>query len=500
MKNFLQLVAVCFAFSVFTFNTSKAQVTQIAPNFTLTDLDGNVHHLYDYLDQGKPVFLDFFAVWCGPCWNNGNPDIMPLFNAYGPNGDNSIVFLALEADDGTDDNLVNTARPSLGNWFAAMPDVPIINQTGDTPNDYGITGYPSYFLITPNREITEYFPSPSGATLVNDATNWVAGTTADNVSMVSYDGNRRFCNNYSPVATFQNYGTNALTSATFEVVNNGNVVETFNWTGNLSQYNTETITFGDVVEPMNANVEVRVASVNGNTDTEPSYDAVSAVLQARKATTQYINVRVTTDDYAYETYWEMVDDMGTVVASGGNNLVMPGAQQGGGVLGGNPNAYANNTTYNVEVPLPATGCYNFKIYDDYGDGICCGYGSGSFLITDSNGGVLSNGGAFGAQADDPFEVTALVGVEEIVDETSFSIMPNPAKNQFMVEFDLVKNTDMTIGVYNMMGQKVQEVANTSYGLGYNNVTINAADLASGVYMVTLHTAEGNTTQRVTIAK
>ena len=32
------------------------------------------------------------------------------------------------------------------------------------------------------------------------------------------------------------------------------------------------------------------------------------------------------------------------------------------------------------------GCYDFVIYDSYGDGICCSYGIGSYTLTDDSDG------------------------------------------------------------------------------------------------------------------
>ena len=61
------LLLFCLFFSL---NFAKAQLANgsIAPDWTLTDINGTTHNLYNYLDNGYTVFIDFSAVWCPPCW------------------------------------------------------------------------------------------------------------------------------------------------------------------------------------------------------------------------------------------------------------------------------------------------------------------------------------------------------------------------------------------------------------------------------------------------
>ena len=60
-----------------------------APDFTLTDQYGQTHTLSDY--QGKTVFLNFWATWCGPC-KMEMPDIQALYEDWDENAGELVVL------------------------------------------------------------------------------------------------------------------------------------------------------------------------------------------------------------------------------------------------------------------------------------------------------------------------------------------------------------------------------------------------------------------------
>merc|ERR1712176_1515278 len=92
--------------------------------------------------------------------------------------------------------------------------------------------------------------------------------------------------------------------------------------------------------------------------------------------TKEVKVTVTTDNYPGETSWSItsVDDPGNELMSGSK--------------------YADaGATYSETAYLICGKTYKFTINDTYGDGICCSYGEGNFIVT-VEGSVVAEGGEF----------------------------------------------------------------------------------------------------------
>jgi thiol-disulfide isomerase/thioredoxin len=141
---------------------SSAQLADgaTAPDFTFKDTKGVSHNLYTYLNQGKYIALDVFATWCGPCWDyHQKGSLDSLYEMYDAPGKDTWKVIQLEADGSTDaTDLDGSGSATIGDWITNVHYVTIDPLQSDAnlakfEADYQIPGYPTLYLIGPNKKI-----------------------------------------------------------------------------------------------------------------------------------------------------------------------------------------------------------------------------------------------------------------------------------------------------------------------------------------------------------
>lgn len=85
----------------------------------------------------------------------------------------------------------------------------------------------------------------------------------------------------------------------------------------------------------------------------------------------------------------------------------------------------------------------------------------------------------------------IVGVEEYLPR-EFQLKqnyPNPFNPSTTIEFQVPVISDVSIDLYNLLGQKVKELTKDSFATGTHTINLNTPDLPSGVYIYSI-TANG----------
>jgi hypothetical protein len=483
MKSNLLLAIVVFL----SFNNTQAQLPNgsVAPDFTLTDLNGVSHNLYAYLDAGKTVFIDFSAVWCGPCWSyHTSHALKNVYVDHGPSGfpgvststTNDVMVFFIEGQGGSLAEL-NGGGSSVGDWVTGTPypiictDPSVSGNTTAVANDYQTPYWPTVYQVCPDRTITligqaqslyslaaNCLPPPS---LNNDARSFMNSSPSSG------------CSSVSPEISIQNYGLNNLTEVKIEVFLNGFLQSSniFNqvW-DNLSNsnipINLNTLDILDIqLDPVtglvnNDLITIDVTMPNAVNDTDPT----------NNQTISYVV------DLGFDNaYW---DGQLSIDVAGGPQNSWYLKQVSTNIIIASGYGGVNGVTNSL--PLTFNECYTLQSING---------ANLAYTVTDAMGNVILDGSASGVEDFDNFTTGNeiwTVGVNN-QDINPITVYPVPANSELHIEgeYDYLR-------VIDLLGKEVVHFTQAEL--------IDVSSLNDGMYLLEILYAKKKYYQKIQIAK
>lgn len=124
-----------------------------APDFSLSLFDGSSFKLSQTLASGKPVVLNFWASWCGPCADEA-PVLQDAARRYGER----IAFIGVDVQDVDSD-----AQAFIRKYGVSYPNGS--NNAGPISIQYGMRGVPETYFIAPDGRLIRKWNTLTAADL-----------------------------------------------------------------------------------------------------------------------------------------------------------------------------------------------------------------------------------------------------------------------------------------------------------------------------------------------
>jgi cytochrome c biogenesis protein CcmG, thiol:disulfide interchange protein DsbE len=146
------ILVPAFAFiALLTFGLLRSggapEIGDMAPDFTAERLNGEGTLSLEEL-RGRPVLVNFWASWCGPC-----KDEAPMLRNAHERFGNQVHFLGVDIRDARGEAREFVRRYGLDYEH-------VRDERLEIYDDYGLTGQPETFLIDANGRIVQHISGP----------------------------------------------------------------------------------------------------------------------------------------------------------------------------------------------------------------------------------------------------------------------------------------------------------------------------------------------------
>jgi lysyl endopeptidase len=276
----------------------------------------------------------------------------------------------------------------------------------------------------------------------------------------------------TPKITISNSGSTTLTSVDINYGFDGVTNLTYNWTGSLSTYQTETVTLpNSTLTAGNHSFSAYVTNPNGGIDENINNDLISDSLNII-IDGEIDTLNLTLDEYGSEITWNLKDVNSEIIYSGG-----PYSDA------------ASCVTTLVKIPMCLNyGCYDFTIIDDvFGDGLSTTGCEGSYTITRPDNTVaielLVEDANFGASNTKNYCIADNLSLDELYQKEQILIYPNPTSTEITIDTKYLNPTK--IEVMSIIGQTISSNTDVS-----NLTKIDVSNFSKGIYLVKITSKTG----------
>jgi len=263
-------------------------------------------------------------------------------------------------------------------------------------------------------------------------------------------------NTFKPSIKLKNRGLDTIVNFDFKIMlndkSNSYSIDDTILPGNYYDLNIDST----VLDYNDYSYQFIIEKVNGKKDEVAQNDTLKTNFSLKDWNN--ITLNVLTDEYASETTWELSNTKDSILYQ---------------------NTSMQDTTLYTRGLCLDYGCYALKFADAGGDGICCDYGKGHFLLLNpQNNDTLVSGGNFTDSINNPFCIQPPKSTHKYT--IPYILYPNPITNEFTLE--VFEKTEFQITIYNSNATLIYQKSNI---LG--QITLDVSSWNQGIYFLQIRT-------------
>ncbi len=158
--------------------------------------------------------------------------------------------------------------------------------------------------------------------------------------------------------------------------------------------------------------------INGDIDSVPGNDQDSLLFLSNSenvpiTSTGELTLTIQTDSYPEETTWELGDEDGNIIDSGG-----PYNEE--------------NERIDEDIVISDEGCYTLNVFDSASDGLCCFFGEGYYLLVDGAGDTLASGAEFSEVSSSQIQTVSTTH------DAALQVLGRPAEGEFCYDLQTIE--------------------------------------------------------------